>query len=91
MAQGSRDGIRKPVCDTVLRARGSDLDLVHELPYGPAAHDGRNRGRTDVSTQPTRRLFRKISLASEGASTDVANFPGGQALLHGSGDEPTWS
>ena len=35
MAQGSRDGIRKPVCNTVLRARGSDLDLVRELPYGP--------------------------------------------------------
>ena len=80
MAQGSRDGIRKPVCDTVLRARGSDLDLVSELPYGPAAYDGRIRGRTDVSTQPTRRSLSKILLALTGASTDVANFRGGRAI-----------
>ena len=73
MAQGSGDAIRKPVCNTVLRARGSDLDLVGELPYGPAAQDGRNKGRTDVSTQPTRRNFPKIALAPMGASTDVAS------------------
>jgi hypothetical protein len=35
-------------------ARGYDLDPTCELPYGPAASDGRNRGRTDGRNPTTR-------------------------------------
>jgi hypothetical protein len=34
-----------------LRARSSDVDLILALPYGPAADDGRIRGRTHGSTR----------------------------------------
>lgn len=33
------------------QARRCDLDLIRELPYGPATNDGRIKGRTDVSTR----------------------------------------
>ena len=50
--KGRRDRTRKPVCDAVPRARGSDLDLVRELPYGPAA-DHRPHQRPDRWQHPT--------------------------------------
>jgi hypothetical protein len=43
---------------------------------GPRQMNGRIRGRTDVSTQPTRNSFQTIFLAPVGASTDVANAGG---------------
>ena len=66
MAQGSRDGIRKPVCNTVLRARGSDLDLVRELPYGPAAHDGRIEAGQMSAPNLRAAVSRRFSLLSGG-------------------------
>ena len=79
MAQGSRDGIRHPVCNKVLRARGSDLDLVRELPYGPAALE-RPHPRPDRCQHPTYApIVLKISLAPMGASTDVAIYWQGRA------------
>lgn len=47
------------------------MDPIRELPYGPAACDSRNRGRTHVSTRPRSALFEKILLAPTGASTHV--------------------
>ena len=85
MAQGSRDGIRHPVCNKVLRARGSDLDLVRELPYGPAAFEWPHQ-RPDRCQHPTYApVVPEISLAPMGASTDVANARTG--LFEVEGDE----
>ncbi len=56
-----------PKCFQVRRC---DLDLIRELLYGPATYDGRNQGRTDVSTRLRATPNRKILLASTGASTD---------------------
>ena len=41
-----RENQYMPKCFQVRRC---DLDLIRELPYGPATYDGRNQGRTDVS------------------------------------------
>lgn len=53
-----------------FQVRRCDLDLIRELPYGPATYDGRNKGRTDVSTRLRATPNRKILLAFTGASTD---------------------
>src|SRR3954453_4536404 len=52
-----------------LRARFSDVDLIHELPYGPAACEPPQQ-RPDTWQHPIpRRICPKILLAPEGAST----------------------
>jgi hypothetical protein len=71
MAQRSETGSGKPGYGHAPRARITELDPLRELPYGPAAHNGRIRGRTHVSTRPRSLLIRKILLASLGASTHV--------------------
>jgi len=45
------------------------LDPVYELPYGPAASDGRNRGRTDDGLDYALHYLANF-LAPAGASTD---------------------
>jgi len=57
----------------VLQARGSELDLIRELPSGPAACEPHQRPHT-CQTLTTRCTDPKILLASRGASTHVANF-----------------
>jgi hypothetical protein len=52
MAQGSRDRVRKPVCNNVPGARSVDLDLIRELPYGPAADEWPQQ-RPDRCQHPT--------------------------------------
>jgi len=79
-------GSGKPDHGYAPRARQIELDPIRELPYGPAACDSRNRGRTHVSTRPRSELFEKILLASTGASThihddDVAGFEDRYELL----------
>lgn len=71
MAQRSETGSGKPGYGHAPRARITELDPLRELPYGPAAHNGRIRGRTHVSTRPRSLLMPKILLASLGASTHV--------------------
>lgn len=71
MAQRSETGSGKPGYGHAPRARITELDPLRELPYGPAAHNGRIRGRTHVSTRPRSLLIPKILLASLGASTHV--------------------
>lgn len=72
-------GSGKPDHGYAPRARQIVLDPLRELPYGPAAYDSRNRGRTHVSTRPRSALFEKILLAPTGASThddDVTGLEG---------------
>jgi hypothetical protein len=52
-----------------LRARELDLEPVCELPYGPAALNGRIKGRTEVSTR-LRACTLNFLLALKGASTE---------------------
>ena len=51
MAHSDGNGIGQPVVLYAPRARRLDLDPIRELPYGPAALNGRTEGRTEVSTQ----------------------------------------
>lgn len=56
-----RDGIRQPVQNHAPRARAIDVDLIRELPYGPAAHK-RPHSRPDRCQRPaTRSALRKIA------------------------------
>ena len=50
MAHSDGNGIGKPVVLYAPRARRLDLEPICELPYGPAALNGRTEGRTEVST-----------------------------------------
>src|SRR3954469_20132769 len=67
-------GSGQPVCNTVPRVRGCDLDPVRELPYRPAAVRCRPRGRTDGSIRPRATTVLKFPLARKGASTDVVRI-----------------
>ena len=71
MAHGQETGSGKPERDNALQARGFELDLIHGLPSGPAACEGRIEGRTHVSTRPRAAPILRISLAPKGASTHV--------------------
>ncbi|WP_352618777.1 colicin D domain-containing protein [Mesorhizobium sp. M0323] len=53
--QSMRDGSEKPVQHRALRARGSDMDPIGELPYGPAAN-GRPHQRPDIAAPGTRAI-----------------------------------
>src|SRR3954467_8000050 len=62
-------GSGEPGARTALRARSNDVDLIHELPYGPAACEPPQQ-RPDTWQHPIpRRSCPKILLAPEGAST----------------------
>jgi hypothetical protein len=62
-------GSGEPGEGRALRARFSDVDLIHELPYGPAACEPPQQ-RPDTWQHPIqRRSCPKILLAPEGAST----------------------
>ena len=61
-----KTGSGKPDHGYAPRARGIELDPVRELPYGPAACDGRTRGRTHVSTRPRSVLFQRFFLRQRG-------------------------
>src|SRR3954453_9201073 len=62
-------GSGEPGEGRALRARFSDVDLIHELPYGPAACEPPQQ-RPDTWQNPIqRRSCPKILLAPEGAST----------------------
>ena len=62
-------GSGEPGEGRALRARFSDVDLIHELPYGPAACEPPQQ-RPDTWQHPIpRRSCSKILLAPEGAST----------------------
>lgn len=52
MAQRSETGSGKPDYAHAPRARITELDPLREVPYRPAAYNGRIRGRTYVSTRP---------------------------------------
>lgn len=51
MAHSVGNGIGKSVVLYAPRARRLHLEPIYELPYGPAALNGRTEGRTEVSTQ----------------------------------------
>jgi hypothetical protein len=59
-------GSGKPVCNTVPRARDSDLDRIRELPYRPATVCRRTRGRTDGSIRPRARTILMFSPCPDG-------------------------
>ncbi len=64
-----------------LRARSNDVDLIHELPYGPAACEPPQQ-RPDTWQHPIqRRSCSKILLAPEGASTQGVSKRLFQGLL----------
>ena len=65
-------GSGEPGERTALRARSNDVDLIHELPYGPAACEPPQQ-RPDTWQHPIqRRSCSKILLAPEGASTHAS-------------------
>ena len=65
-------GSGEPGARTALRARSNDVDLIHELPYGPAACEPPQQ-RPDTWQHPIpRRSCSKILLAPEGASTHAS-------------------
>lgn len=81
MAQRSETGSGKPGYGHVPRARITELDPLRELPYGPAAHNGRIRGRTHVSTRPRSSLIPKTLLASLGGVHTLYVFRGKSGKL----------
>src|SRR3954465_14194284 len=72
-------GSGKPALRQALQARGPDLDLIRELPSGPAACEP-IKGRTHVSTRPRAAPIQKILLAPKRASTHVANCGVGRRM-----------
>src|SRR5215213_9865506 len=74
-------GSGQPALRQALQARGPDLDLIRELPSGPAACEpSRIKGRTHVSTRPRAAPIQKILLAPKRASTHVAKFENGRGM-----------
>src|SRR3954469_10334970 len=69
---GRETGSGKPVCNTVPRVRGFDLDPIRESHTGPRHETRRTRGRTHVSTRRRAAPSLTILLAPKGASTHVA-------------------
>src|SRR3954453_9792337 len=70
-------GSGEPGEGRALRARFSDVDLIHELPYGPAACEPPQQ-RPDTWQYPIQRSScPKILLAPEGASTHALRALGG--------------
>ena len=62
-------GSGEPGEGRALRARFSDVDLIHELPYGPAACEPPHQRPNTWQHPIQRRSCPKILLAPEGAST----------------------
>ena len=69
MAHSQETGSVSQLFSMRLRARELDLEPVCELPYGPAALNGRIEGRTEVSTR-LRACTLNFLLALKGASTE---------------------
>ena len=61
----------KPVLDRAPRARGSEMDPVRELPYGPAAFERPLIEAEHMSAPDAALDILKILLAPTGASTHV--------------------
>jgi 2-keto-3-deoxy-galactonokinase len=66
-----KTGSGKPVLDRALRARGSEMDPVRELPYGPAASERPLIEAGHMSAPDAAPDILKNLLAPTGASTHV--------------------
>src|SRR3954469_10695700 len=70
---GQETGSGQPALRQALQARGTDLDLIRELPSGPAACEPHQRPHT--CQHPTARCTNPENLlAPKRASTHVAKF-----------------
>ena len=67
-----KTGSEKPAPDAGLRARGSDLDPIHEHHTGPRRMNAASRGRTYDRTLTACHMMSEIQLAPPGASTYVS-------------------
>jgi hypothetical protein len=67
-------GSDEPGPRVALRARSNDVDLILGLPYGPAAHSRRTRGRTHGSSRLRDRAILKFFLHRGGAFSNRASL-----------------